>query len=52
MSYDPDGYMKASISPTSSYASFRKITGPLAMIEVITKVESTIKKTEQKARQK
>jgi hypothetical protein len=44
--------MIASISPDFCSESFKKITGPFEMMLVTTKVERTIKKTEQNARQK
>ena len=42
----------ASIYPVSVSASLRKIIGPISMTVLITRVASTTKKTEQKARVK
>lgn len=46
------GLKKASISPLLSWESLRNITGPLSITVVTASVDSTMKKTEQKARLK
>ena len=44
--------MNTSISPKPSYDSFKKMTGPFEIIDMTISVASTIKNTEQNARQK